>query len=87
MENIVKTEAVVDKNAAELKTTEKPKRKPAVKTNVVVQYAGASYNLDEIAKRVKSKHEGVRTLDIYVKPEEKMVYYVLNGTETGSMAL
>lgn len=87
MENTVKTETVAAKNAAELKTTEKPKRKPAVKTNVVVQYAGESYNLDEIAKRVKSQHEGVRTLDIYVKPEEKKAYYVLNGTETGSMPL
>ena len=28
----------------------------------------------------------IKTMDLYIKPEENAVYYVINGTETGSVA-
>ena len=27
----------------------------------------------------------IKTMDLYIKPEETTVYYVINGTETGSV--
>lgn len=28
----------------------------------------------------------IKTMELYIKPEEDAVYYVINGTETGSVA-
>ena len=28
----------------------------------------------------------IKTMELYIKPEESAVYYVINGTETGAVA-
>ena len=28
----------------------------------------------------------IKTMDLYIKPEESAVYYVINGTSTGAVA-
>ncbi|WP_051226608.1 DUF6465 family protein [Butyrivibrio sp. MC2013] len=69
--------------------------KAAVKTNVEIQYDGKSVTYDEILTKAKSfwtgelgkKASELKTLDLYVKPEEGRVYYVANGVDSGSFEL
>lgn len=67
-------------------------KKPSVKkaaepvSTVYVQYLGKEYSdkkLLELAKAsylaLGNKEEDIKTLDIYVKPEENTAYYAVNG--------
>lgn len=62
--------------------------------NVYFEYAGASYNADDVVKKVKedwTKNLGKKVKDmadvnIYVKPEDNKIYYVVNE-ETYSVEL
>ena len=78
--------------AAEKKTTAKTATKTAAKTTratapvetVKVQFGGDQYDFAEIKKAVeadyKSKFKGkVKNVEYYIKPEDKAVYYVING--------
>ena len=49
-----------------------------------MQFGGDEYDFAEIKKAVeadyKSKFKGkVKTIEFYIKPEDKAVYYVING--------
>ena len=87
-----KKTAKTPEKAAEKKTTAKTTTKTAAKTTratapvetVKVQFGGDEYDFDEIKKAVeadyKSKFKGkVKTIEFYIKPEDKAVYYVING--------
>lgn len=80
-----------EKKSAEKKTekksTTKAAKAPAVKA--VVEYQGIQVNLDDIVAAVKVDWTGetIKTLEIYVKPEDAAAYYVVNGTETGKVNL
>lgn len=78
----------------------KPAKKPAarkktVKANVNVQFAGKEYTTEklvEIAKDVWQYDLGndvadFKSVELYVKPEESSVYYVINEEVTGSFAI
>lgn len=75
------------KEAAAKKAPAAAVAKKEVKENVFVQFMGAEYNLDEIRTNVKnawiaetSKTENdIEDVQIYIKPEEKAAYYVVNG--------
>lgn len=67
--------------------------KKAKGAQIVLQYGGKSLSYDEIAKMMHDKWTGefgrkeseIKSLSLYVKPEEERVYYVVNdGEETGS---
>ena len=87
--------------AAEKKTPAKkaPAKKVAakkeMKTEIAVQFAGKSYTQDDLMKiakdvwrfDLKKKAADLVSVELYVKPEESMVYYVFNGTECGSFAI
>lgn len=87
--------------AAEKKTPAKkaPAKKVAakkeMKTEIAVQFAGKSYTQDDLVKiakdvwkyDLKMKAADLVSVELYVKPEESMVYYVFNGTECGSFAI
>lgn len=80
--------------AAEAKATA---TKSAAKTSVTVnvQFNNKSYTTEDfvkIAKDVwrydlKKKVSDFKTVELYVKPEEGMAYYVINGTEEGSFVI
>ena len=61
--------------------------KPAeVKSSVYVQFAGKEFSEKSLTEAVKeaytalgNKAEEIRTIDIYVKPEESVAYYAVNG--------
>lgn len=63
-----------------------------MKASTVIEYAGEQYLTDDILKKVKedwtAKGNKVKDLNvqIYVKVEEKMIYYVVNE-ETYSISL
>ncbi|MBQ6696433.1 MAG: hypothetical protein IJN16_06995 [Lachnospiraceae bacterium] len=86
---------VVKEEAPAKKAPAKKAAKKEVKAEISVQYAGKSYSnedLMQIAKDVwrfdlKQKVTDLVSVELYVKPEENMVYYVFNGTESGSFAI
>lgn len=79
------------------KTAKKPAAKKAsakaeVKVSMNVQFGGKSYTTEDlvrIAKDVwkydlKQKVADFKSVELYVKPEDGMTYYVINGKEAGS---
>ena len=66
-----------------------------IKETVTVQFAGKSYSSEDLVKIAKDvwkydlgrNEEEFKTVELYVKPEESSVYYVINGDVTGSFAI
>lgn len=71
------------KTAAKTKTT--VAKTAEKKVNMFIQYQGSEFNSDGIVEKVKAAvtaetgKKTFKTLDIYVKPEEGVAYYVVNG--------
>lgn len=72
-------------------------KKEAVKKTVVTeavnfQFRGKSYTPDDLLKSCRDvwkydlggKEEDLKSIELYVKPEENTTYYVINGDVTGS---
>ena len=60
--------------------------------NIVVQFQNKDRNTDELLKQIKEDaiSKGVseadfRKVDVYVKPEEQKVFYVINNDVNGSV--
>lgn len=56
----------------------------APKESIKIQFGGDEYDCDEIKKAVeadcKSKVKAkIKTIEIYIKPEDKAIYYVINS--------
>lgn len=87
----------VEKKAAEVKKTVGRGRKAAakkaeLKSELHLQFGGNSYTQDELVKiakdvwkyDLKQKVGDLVSVELYVKPEEHAVYYVMNKDFTGS---
>ena len=80
------------KKASAAKKTAAPRVKKTVTVNL--QYGGKDLSTDDLAEQAvqnwadatKQAKAAAKDVQLYVKPEEDMVYYVING-ETGSFAL
>ncbi len=86
------------KETAKKETAKKaPAKKPAakkaeLKSEISVQFGGKSYSQEELLKiakdvwkyDLKQKAADLTSIELYVKPEENMVYYVMNKETTGS---
>ena len=91
----VKAEAAEKKAPAKKAPAKKAAAKKEMKTEIAVQFAGKSYTQDDLVKiakdvwkfDLKQKAADLVSVELYVKPEESMVYYVFNGTECGSFAI
>lgn len=78
-------------------TTKKaPAKKAAAKSETVitVQFQGNEVAISSVEDKVKAqfvaeghKASSIKTLSIYVKPEEHSAYYVINGDVTGRVDL
>ena len=86
----VKKAEPVEKEVAEKKPAAKRTTKKAVKTTLVVQAAGKEVSMEDAVARVKeawvatgNKEAEMKEIAVYVKPEEKAIYYVVNGEVTG----
>lgn len=70
-------------------------KKPAVKETVHVQFADKSYTAEDLVKIAKDVwkydlHQKVgdfKSVELYVKPEESVVYYVINGEVQGNFGI
>ena len=77
--------------AAKARAQEKAKAEN-LKPEFIVQYQGDDVDLAALAEAAKAdfrqtrKRTLITELKLYVKPEEHTVYYVINGSFTGSIA-
>lgn len=92
----VKAEKAPAKKAAPAKATKAAKAAPkaaAVVSEVYVQYGVMEWKTDELTEKAKAAYaaEGntaaVASVKLYIKPEERKAYYVINDTATGSIEL
>ncbi len=92
----VKTEAVEVKAAkAEPKAKAakaEPKAKAACAKETVkctIEFAGKSTVVEDVVAKVKEAYkadgnkDAIKTVEVYVKPEENVAYYVVNGVAEG----
>ena len=81
VEAAAETEKPAEKKA--VRKTAAPKAAPVM--TAVVQYGGREFNVAEITERAykvyKSEHKrkAVSEFTVYVKPEENVAYYTVNG--------
>lgn len=93
------TEAAPAKKETVIKKTVKkaaPKKaaaKKEIKVSAYVEFGGKQVEEKSMIADVKKawtksgkKVGDIKSMDLYIKPEENAVYYVINGTETGSVA-
>ena len=77
------------------KETKAATKKAEVKADVQIQFSGKAYTVDELVKIAKDvwkydlgkKEADFKTVELYVKPEESLTYYVINGEVSGSFAI
>lgn len=92
-----KTPAAEKKPAAararkESKPKESKPKADSLKPVVVLQFQGAEVDLDTLVEAAKAdfrqakKRTPITELKLYVKPEERMAYYVVNEKHNGSIA-
>ena len=80
------------KPAAEKKA---PAKKEAVKEAVTLQFAGKSYSTEDLVKiakdvwkyDLKQKVSDFKSVELFVKPEESVCYYIINGDVTGNFGI
>ncbi|MGN1167875.1 MAG: DUF6465 family protein [Lachnospiraceae bacterium] len=77
------------KKTAAKKTTAKKE----MKVSTVIQYYGKEVEEKEIVANIKKawtkaghKVGDIQTMELYIKPEDGAVYYVINGSEGGAVA-
>ena len=72
-----------------------PAKKAEVKESVSIQFGGKAYTTEELVKiakdvwkyDLKKKVSDFQSVELYVKPEESQVYYVINGDVTGNFII
>ena len=82
----------VKKETAKKATVKAAAKKVEQKCEMHIQYAGKSYSQEDLVKiakdvwkyDLKRKVGELSSVELYVKPEENKVYYVMNGEFTGS---
>ena len=80
------------KTTAAKKTTTK---KTTLKETVYLQYLGKEIDKDDLMKKVKevwtkelkNKVGDMKSVTLYLKPEENKAYFVINGDVTGSVEM
>lgn len=89
-----------DAKTTAAKTEEKaaPAKKPAAKkaaakaveAKVYIEFNGAKVPVDEIVENVKATYKAnggndeIKSLEVYVQPNESAAYFVVNGEPTGN---
>ncbi|HBA63664.1 MAG TPA: hypothetical protein DCZ20_07395 [Lachnospiraceae bacterium] len=75
-----------------VKKVKKATAKKEIKTKIMVQYQGKEMDTKDLIAAVKkewtkakNKVGDIKSMDLYVKPEENAAYYVVNGDFTGKV--
>ena len=96
-----KAAKAVEETVKAVKTTAKAaakkaaEKRTAVKETIYLQYLGKEINKEDLMKQVKEiwtkemKHKvsELKTVTLYLKPEENAAYYVINDEVTGKIDL
>ena len=90
-----KVEKEVKEEAKKAPAKKAAAKKTSLTTTVTLQFAEKSYteeSLTAIAKDVwkydlEQKEADLKTVELYVKPEEGLCYYVFNGDITGNFVI
>ncbi|MGN1157107.1 MAG: DUF6465 family protein [Agathobacter sp.] len=76
------------------KATTAKKETAKAETVITIQYQGNEVTVASVEEKVKAafvaeghKASTIKSLNIYVKPEEYAAYYVINGEYTGRVSL
>lgn len=72
----------------------KTAKKEGLKPEVIIQYAGNAAQVEGIVEKVKKLYvedghylASLKSLQVYVKPEENAAYYVINKKRSGKIDL
>lgn len=82
-----KVEKAIKEKAAEIKAS------ISYTQEVYVQYQGNESDLETVVQRIKEQYaaegnkEEIKSLNIYLKPEDASAYYVINGNNSGKVFL
>ncbi|MBP3217311.1 MAG: hypothetical protein J6M46_02950 [Lachnospiraceae bacterium] len=79
--------AAAPKAAAEKKAPAKKAEAKKAETSISVQFAGKNYTTEDFVKSAQDVWQydlhnavaDIKTMELYVKPEESVVYFVING--------
>ena len=81
-----------EKAAAAKARAEEKAKADNLKPEVVVQYQESEISIDALAEAAKAdfrqtkKRTRVTAMKLYIKPEERMAYYVINGGYEGKVS-
>lgn len=90
----VKTETAPKKEAASKETTAKKTatKKKEITTTVRIQYLGKDVAVKDKVKEIKAiwqkagnRVRDIKDIELYVKPEDNKIYFVVNGDFDGSV--
>lgn len=87
-----KKAATATKKATTTKKTTTKKAATAIETTVAVQFSNKEVFTDKLLDQVKTdwvekfegKLEDIKTIELYIKPEEHKAYFVVNGLANGN---
>lgn len=86
--------APAKKETAKKAATKKAPVKAAPVTEIVLQFQGNEVAIANVEEKVKAQYvadghraSSIKSLTVYVKPEEHSAYYVINGDVTGRVDL
>ena len=74
---------------APAKRTPAAKKTAAPQVSLTLQYMGKELSQEDMVAAVQAQWTGeeIKTLALYVKPEDQAVYYVVNGEGSGKVDL
>lgn len=95
MPNVKKTNASAANTDTKKSAARKSTAKATLKTSLSLEIGENSFSYDDLVKNAKNvyrydmkkKVSDIKSIDLYVKPEEGKVYFVINGDESGSYNL
>ena len=80
--------AAKTRKAPAKRTAPAAKKAAAPKVSLTLQYMGKELSQEDMVAAVKAQcGEDIKTLELYVKPEDQAVYYVVNGEGSGKVDL
>lgn len=93
-ETVSKAAAKAEKKPAAKKASAKKAvtKAEVKKENVILQFAGKEVEIDAVIASAKADFKAnnkgcLRSINVYVKPDENAAYYVVNGKTTGKVEL
>lgn len=84
--------AAEEKAAAAKSRAQNKAKADSLKPTVIVQFQGSEVDLDTLVEAAKAdfrqakKRTPITDLKLYVKPEERVAYYVVNENHNGSVS-